>query len=127
MLALVFVSTVDDTERRIALNQQVERIVTELLAVTKAAIGREVSDDAEAWWMAHYRAKFYYAIDFRRRRYEHDAAALTQHAQRLGEAALAMAKQRAVITREHAALASFVLDCPARSDSLDQPIPEWYR
>lgn len=125
MRAPVFVSTVDDNERRTALNQQVERIVTELLAVTKAAIGREVSDDAEAWWMAHYRAKFYYAIDFRRRRYEHDAAALTQHAQRLGEAALAMAKQRAVITREHAALASFVLDCaPKASDALSDS-REW--
>ena len=127
MPALVFVFFVDDNERRTALNQQVERIVSELLAVTKAAIGREVSDDAEAWWMAHYRAKFNYAIDFRQRCYEQDVAALKLHAQRLGEAALAMAKQRAVITREHAALASFVLDCPARSDSLDQPIPEWCR
>lgn len=107
----MFVFSVDDNDRRTALHQQVERIVAELLAVAKAAIGREVSDDAAAWWMAHYRAKFYYAIDFRQRRYEQDMAALTQHAQRLGEAALAMARHRAVITREHAALASFVVDC----------------
>lgn len=121
----MFVNSVDDNDRRTALNQQVDRIVAELLAVTKAAIGREVSDEAEEWWRAHYRAKFYYAIDFRQRSYERDMAALTLQAKRLGDAALAMAKGRSVITREHAALASFVLDCPSVSGDAGHAA-DWY-
>lgn len=122
----MFVLSVDDNDRRTALNHQVDRIVAELLAAAKAAMGRELSDDAEAWWTSHYRAKFYFAIDFRQRRYEQDASALKLQAQRLGEAALAMARERSVITREHAALASFVLDCaPQSSDELSGS-REWF-
>lgn len=121
----MFVLSVDDNNRRTALNQQVERIIRELLDVTKAAIGREVSAEAEAWWTSHYRAKFYLAIDFKALSYERDAPALKHQARRLGEMALAMARERSLITREHAALASFVLDCPPRIPGDARAMREW--
>lgn len=121
----MFVCLVDDIDRRVDLNQHVEAILRELFAVTRAAIGREVSDEAEAWWTAHYRAKFYYAIHFRHRSYERDKAVLKEQARRLGEMAVAMAQDRTVITREHAALASFVLDCPPVSGEESPWAGEW--
>lgn len=120
----MFVSSVDDPDRNPTLSQQVDQILRELSAVTRAAIGREVSDEAAAWWTSHYRAKFYYAIHCKARSYERDAAALKRQAQRLGEMALAMAGPRTVITREHAALASFVLDCPPDS-GISESTGEW--
>lgn len=121
----VFLRIVDDDNRKHALSQQVDRIIRELLEVTKTAIGRDVTDEAEAWWTTHYRAKFYHAIDFKGCSYDRDATALKRQARRLGEAALGMAGQRLIITREHAALASFVTDCPPPPEGDTSAMGAW--
>lgn len=95
--------------------RQVEGIIRELFGEIERSVGadlpnRKLPDEVADWWMMHYRAKFYYAIDYKKLSYESARDELMKKARELGTALRGHAQGNSM-TRQHAAYASFDVDC----------------
>jgi hypothetical protein len=98
-----------------AIVDQVERILDELIDKVAlgaaAAGGGAVDGGVKAWWRQQYKAKFFYAIRVKNRKYVEDQPNLLRKAEELGTCARDLAGVGSVTTL-HAAMASHQVDCP---------------
>ncbi len=101
--------TIDDT---------VEKMLKDLVAAVSEAAGQGLEPHVESWWRNQYKAKFFYALHKKGKKYDDEKAALLDKARQLGRRARDLAVGRPITTLD-AAIASHSVDCPPTGSSQD--------
>ncbi len=94
-----------------AIEDQVNRILDDLMEVALRTAGGTVDGGVVPWWRNQYKAKFFYAIRVKNRKYAEDRSTLLKKAQELGKVARDLAGVGSITTL-HAVIASHQVDCP---------------
>jgi len=94
-----------------AIVEQVNQMLDELIDEALRTAGGTVDGGVVPWWRNQYKAKFFYAIRVKGRKYADDRSKLLKKAEELGKAARDLAGVGSITTL-HAAIASHQVDCP---------------